>query len=224
MSTAVSVDFDTVSALTALLEALHPGDASPLSPQAAPGARRALTALIAAQEDRPPHELTWAEMSADDLHALVEELHRDGRTPLTWRSPAAAHRAFDDLLEAHRKARPTAPAHPLPQGGNRRSPAVFAIDPPECGCTDCGNGTSVPLNAATDAQVAQLLLGHLANNTSQQFLVRVTTTLPDSDDATFATVAETRIEATTAHTGWERAWDLTAHLHVSQSFVLTRRV
>lgn len=42
---------------------------------------------------------------------------------------------------------------------------VFRIDPAGCGCTDCLVGHSVPVDRATDIQMAALLAGMLSDAT-----------------------------------------------------------
>lgn len=44
-----------------------------------------------------------------------------------------------------------------------------AIDPPGCGCCECGRGESVPLDQATPRQIADLVCGRLGNNTGSRF-------------------------------------------------------
>jgi hypothetical protein len=50
-------------------------------------------------------------------------------------------------------------------------PGAVAVDPPGCGCTECLTGEYVPLEQATDAQVAALLTGSVGNNTGLRFTV-----------------------------------------------------
>lgn len=47
----------------------------------------------------------------------------------------------------------------------------IAIDPPNCGCTECITGEYVPLADATPRQVADMLAGRLANNTGLEFTI-----------------------------------------------------
>lgn len=42
---------------------------------------------------------------------------------------------------------------------------AIAVDPPNCGCTECIIGLYVPLHKATDEQVAGALVGALADHT-----------------------------------------------------------
>lgn len=39
------------------------------------------------------------------------------------------------------------------------------VDPPDCGCTDCGNGDSRPLNVHDDEMLHALLHGHVSDAT-----------------------------------------------------------
>jgi len=48
-----------------------------------------------------------------------------------------------------------------------------AIDPPGCACTECLTGEYVPLDRATDRQVAALLRGEIQDNTGLAFQVLV---------------------------------------------------
>lgn len=43
--------------------------------------------------------------------------------------------------------------------------ALIAIDPWDCGCTECGTGLYKPLAHATDDDIADLLAGRLRDNT-----------------------------------------------------------
>lgn len=54
----------------------------------------------------------------------------------------------------------------------------IAVDPPGCGCTECIIGLYIPLDQATDEQIAGALIGALADHTG------------DSDDTD--TVTEVR--------------------------------
>jgi DNA-binding PadR family transcriptional regulator len=46
------------------------------------------------------------------------------------------------------------------------APWPIAIDPYGCGCTECITGEYVPLERATDAQLAAMLRGEIRDNTS----------------------------------------------------------
>lgn len=43
---------------------------------------------------------------------------------------------------------------------------LLAIDPHDCGCTECLTGEYVPASQATDDQIQQLMLGEIRDNTS----------------------------------------------------------
>lgn len=47
----------------------------------------------------------------------------------------------------------------------------IAIDPPNCGCTECITGEYIPLVDATPRQITDMLAGRLANNTGLEFKV-----------------------------------------------------
>lgn len=71
-----------------------------------------------------------------------------------------------------------------------------AIDPADCGCTECLTGEYVPLNQASREQILQLARGKLGNNTgwyltepgvveiNVRFGDRITTFSPDELDLT----------------------------------------
>jgi hypothetical protein len=48
---------------------------------------------------------------------------------------------------------------------------LLAIDPFDCGCTECGNGEYKPLYLATDDDIADLLAGRLRDNTYEGSLL-----------------------------------------------------
>lgn len=62
-----------------------------------------------------------------------------------------------------------------------KAPGLLArIDPPECGCTDCLTGYSVPLDRATVLEVDRMLAGVYQNATGykdEDFHVRETITI-----------------------------------------------
>ncbi|MEV7123930.1 hypothetical protein [Kitasatospora griseola] len=60
-----------------------------------------------------------------------------------------------------------------------RTPDLIAIDPWDCGCTECIIGEYVPLAQATPEQILRMLRGELRNHTSTEFTVQVKWTLPD---------------------------------------------
>lgn len=47
----------------------------------------------------------------------------------------------------------------------------IAIDPPNCGCTECITGEYVPLVDATPRQITDMLAGRLGNNTGLTFKI-----------------------------------------------------
>ena len=53
---------------------------------------------------------------------------------------------------------------------------VVQIDPVGCGCTECIVGEYVPLDQATDEQVAAMLRGELSDATGERFDVSVIVT------------------------------------------------
>lgn len=53
---------------------------------------------------------------------------------------------------------------------------VIAVDPWDCGCTECIIGEYVPLRMATDDQIADLLAGRLRNNLNSGTVLEVTVT------------------------------------------------
>jgi hypothetical protein len=48
---------------------------------------------------------------------------------------------------------------------------LIAIDPWDCGCTECMTGEYKPLSYATDDDIADLLAGRLRDNTSEGSLL-----------------------------------------------------
>lgn len=60
---------------------------------------------------------------------------------------------------------------------NGDAPWPVAIDPPGCGCTECITGEYIPLDRATDQQVAALLRGEIHDNTN--LAVEVTVVVRD---------------------------------------------
>jgi hypothetical protein len=49
---------------------------------------------------------------------------------------------------------------------------LCAIDPTDCGCTDCITGYSKPLRSATARDIARMITGNLDDRTSGAFTVR----------------------------------------------------
>ncbi|MFI7448123.1 hypothetical protein ACIBQX_11550 [Nonomuraea sp. NPDC049714] len=61
-------------------------------------------------------------------------------------------------------------------------PRLLAIDPWDCGCTECLTGEYKPLRMASASDIAALLCGELAGNTSATFQVEIRYEVrPDSD-------------------------------------------
>lgn len=50
----------------------------------------------------------------------------------------------------------------------------IAIDPPNCGCTECITGEYVPLVDATPRQITDMLAGRIGNNTGCEFSITFT--------------------------------------------------
>lgn len=53
---------------------------------------------------------------------------------------------------------------------------LIAVDPWDCGCTECITGEYVPLRYATDEQIADLITGRLRNNLNSGTQLEVHTT------------------------------------------------
>jgi hypothetical protein len=84
----------------------------------------------------------------------------------------------------------------------------IAIDPWNCGCTECLTGEYVPLRRATGEQVAALLRGEIGNNTGtyNTFEVRVHYEL--SEGETLPGVLPTEVTVTCR----DYSWTLQPHL------------
>lgn len=59
---------------------------------------------------------------------------------------------------------------------------LIAIDPWDCGCTECGIGEYVALRFATDEDIADLLAGRLHNNLHEGTELVVSTTCRTEGD------------------------------------------
>ncbi|MEU6719792.1 hypothetical protein ABZ897_50770 [Nonomuraea sp. NPDC046802] len=81
-----------------------------------------------------------------------------------------------------------------------------AIDPPDCGCTQCIVGTYVPLAEATDSQVAAMLRGDLDNHTGLTFTITVMYELDPSRSLAQAQPVDVSVRAA------DRTWALDPHL------------
>jgi DNA-binding PadR family transcriptional regulator len=64
------------------------------------------------------------------------------------------------------------------------TPWPIAIDPYGCGCTECLTGEYVPLERATDAQLAAMLRGEIRDNTNTGEL-EITVTIRSAYDDSF---------------------------------------
>lgn len=53
-------------------------------------------------------------------------------------------------------------------------PRLTAIDPYDCGCTECLTGEYKPLAEATDDDIADMLAGRLADHTGVELEITVT--------------------------------------------------
>ena len=47
----------------------------------------------------------------------------------------------------------------------------IAIDPPNCGCTECITGEYIPVVDATPRQITDMLAGRIGNNTGLEFTI-----------------------------------------------------
>ncbi|MFG2847422.1 hypothetical protein ACGF12_30280 [Kitasatospora sp. NPDC048296] len=88
----------------------------------------------------------------------------------------------------------------------------IAIDPPDCGCTECIVGEYVPLREASEDQIAQMLRGELRDHTSVPFRVSARWELydphPDSQHLVSVQVIADLWNGTTL------TWDVTPYLDV----------
>jgi hypothetical protein len=83
-------------------------------------------------------------------------------------------------------------------------PRLIAIDPWDCGCTECIIGEYKPLSRATDSDIAALLCGELADHTSATFQVEIRYEVRPDLDAPLSKAAPT--EANVSCEG--RTWTL----------------
>ncbi|MEV4116317.1 hypothetical protein [Nonomuraea sp. NPDC049695] len=81
-----------------------------------------------------------------------------------------------------------------------------AIDPPDCGCTECIIGEYKPLAYADDGQIAALIRGELRNNTGLTFTIHVTYELEPGQSLPAAMPTEV-----TARAG-DRTWTFDPYL------------
>ncbi|MER5352564.1 hypothetical protein ABT093_19805 [Kitasatospora sp. NPDC002551] len=94
---------------------------------------------------------------------------------------------------------------------SRLDQTPYAIDPYDCGCTECILRDYVPLRDATDEQIAQMLTGELRNNTSTEFRISAEWSLSDGFRPGAATVSSVQVTAE-IWGGLTLTWDLTDHL------------
>ncbi|MET9402646.1 hypothetical protein [Kitasatospora sp. NPDC002965] len=87
----------------------------------------------------------------------------------------------------------------------------YAIDPYDCGCTQCILGDFVPLREATDEHIALMVTGKLRNNTSVDFRITAQWSLSDGFRPVAATVSSVEVTAEVWN-GPTLTWDLTSHL------------
>jgi hypothetical protein len=79
---------------------------------------------------------------------------------------------------------------------------VLAIDPYDCGCTECLVGEYVPLRAATAMQIAALLRGELGNNTGSYNTFKVDVRYEVAEDETLAGVMPSEVKVTFDEQEW----------------------
>ncbi|MEV6680685.1 hypothetical protein AB0N09_28045 [Streptomyces erythrochromogenes] len=82
-----------------------------------------------------------------------------------------------------------------------------AVDPPECACTDCTIGATVPLDRAAPEQLAALLTGRMADRTDSgtEFTVTLSFTLTPGVSLREAAAHTVRAEFRSPghHIGWD---------------------
>ncbi|MQS17494.1 hypothetical protein F7Q99_36245 [Streptomyces kaniharaensis] len=90
----------------------------------------------------------------------------------------------------------------------------IAIDPPRCGCTECGNGEYVPLDEASGEQIARMLMGELRDHTERQFWVDVRWV----SEPTYSSATRGSVRKVTVYSGTDpecepgHTWDVTDHI------------
>ncbi|MEU6712979.1 hypothetical protein ABZ897_15975 [Nonomuraea sp. NPDC046802] len=88
-------------------------------------------------------------------------------------------------------------------------PKLLAIDPWDCGCTECLLGEYKPLRDATPEDIARMLTGHLGNHTGITFTMTATIAAAIPYGRTLLTATtEHEIIASCEH----RSWTLPPHL------------
>lgn len=81
-----------------------------------------------------------------------------------------------------------------------------AIDPPNCGCTECITGEYVPLAAATARQITDMLAGRLGNNTGMEFTITATGKFDASPRRPFS-LADADVVTVTTEAAFRTTWD-----------------
>ncbi|MET9396168.1 hypothetical protein [Kitasatospora sp. NPDC002965] len=87
----------------------------------------------------------------------------------------------------------------------------YAVDPHNCGCTECILGDYVSLREATDRQIALLLTGQLGNNTGTEFRITVQWSL-SGDFRPGPPTVESVLVTADLWDGPTLTWDLTSQL------------
>lgn len=82
---------------------------------------------------------------------------------------------------------------------------VLAIDPPNCGCTECITGEYVPLIDATPRQITDMLAGRIGNNTGCEFSVTFTGKFDDYPKRPFS-LSDAETVTVTAQVSVRRGW------------------
>lgn len=77
---------------------------------------------------------------------------------------------------------------------------LIAVDPWDCGCTECITGEYVALRYATDENIADLLAGRLRNNLNNGTELDVTTTYRVDSTGRRTELRVERITVTYTHT------------------------
>ncbi len=91
------------------------------------------------------------------------------------------------------------------------SPTV--VDPPGCGCNECGDSQYVQLDRASARQIAHMVAGRMRNHTARELQVTVTTALPRGSES----LLDGRTSRIEVRCG-ELSWDVTEYLGVSHAF------
>lgn len=83
---------------------------------------------------------------------------------------------------------------------------VLAIDPPDCGCTECITGEYVPLIDATPRQITDMLAGRLGNNTGCEFSITFTGKFDDYPKRPFSLSAAEKVTVSTTFSVRTGGW------------------